>query len=197
MIADQSAKKSCGDCILCCKVMAIEELAKPVSTWCPHCKPGRGCLIYATRPTECQTFSCLWLVNDQLDQRWKPNKSKLVLTTSQDGIEVRCDPGFPDAWRKEPFRSEINEWALSGETDDITVVVIVGQKMILVTPDREFDLGIVGSDQRIVREMSGTLVTNVMIANPSDLERVKDVNRTSQPSPYGKAGYRIMRPIII
>ena len=75
--------------------------------WCPHCKPGHGCLIYPDRPAECRSFSCLWLVNDLLDQHWKPSKSRLVLTTSEDGIEVRCDPGFPDAWRKEPFRSEI------------------------------------------------------------------------------------------
>jgi hypothetical protein len=196
MIAEPSAKKACGDCTLCCKVMAIEELAKPVSSWCPHCKPGRGCLIYANRPMECQTFSCLWLVNDQLDQHWKPNKSKLVLTTSQDGIEVRCDPGFPDAWRKEPFRREISQWALSGETEDVTVVVIIGQKMILVTPGREFDLGVVGADQRIVRELSGTQVTNAIAVKASDLEAVKDANRTAQPSPHGEADYRIMRPII-
>ena len=101
-------------------------------------------------------FSCLWLVNDQLDQHWKPSKSRFVLTTSEDGIEVRCDPGFPDAWRKEPFRSEIRQWAISGETHDVTVVVIVGQKMILVTPDREFDLGVVQPDERIVRELEGT-----------------------------------------
>lgn len=25
--------RQCGDCTLCCKVMAIEELAKPASAW--------------------------------------------------------------------------------------------------------------------------------------------------------------------
>jgi hypothetical protein len=149
--------------------MAIEELAKPVSAWCPHCKPGRGCLIYADRPAECRTFSCLWLVDDQLNPHWKPNKSKLVLTTSEDGIEVRCDPGFPDAWRKEPFRSEIHQWAVSSETLDMTVVVIVGQKMILVAPDREFDLGVVEPDERIVRELEGTRVINATVVKASDL----------------------------
>jgi hypothetical protein len=163
-------QKTCGNCTLCCKVMAIEELAKPLSSWCPHCQPGRGCLIYADRPAECRTFSCLWLVDDQLDQHWKPSKSKLVLTTSEDGIEVRCDPGFPDAWRKEPFRSEIRQWAISGETLDMTVVVIVGQRMTLVTPAREFDLGIVGPDERIVRELCGTEVVNVTVAKAGDLE---------------------------
>jgi hypothetical protein len=163
-------QKTCGDCTLCCKVMAIEELAKPISSWCPHCRPGRGCLIYSNRLAECQTFNCLWLVDDQLDQHWKPSKSRLVLTTSEDGIEVRCDPGFPDAWRKEPFRSEIRQWAISGETHDVTVVVIVGHRMTLVTPDREFDLGIVGPDERIVRELQGNQVVKVTVAKAGDLK---------------------------
>jgi hypothetical protein len=169
MVVTTSVKKSCGDCTLCCKVMAIEELAKPASAWCPHCKPGRGCLVYASRPAECQTFNCLWLIDDRFDARWKPNKSRLVLSASEDGIEIRCDPGFPDAWRKEPYRSEIHKWAVSGEARDVTVLVITGEKMILVTPDREFDLGIVRSDERIVREIEGMKVVNVTVMKASDL----------------------------
>jgi hypothetical protein len=168
MIATQPAKKACGNCTLCCKVMAIEELAKPANSWCTRCKPGHGCSIYNTRPTECRTFNCLWLTDDRLDPRWKPNKSRLVLTTSQDGIEIRCDPGFPDAWRKEPYRSEIHKWAVSGEARDVTVLVITGEKMTLVTPDREFDLGVVRSDERIVREIEGTKVINVTVVKASD-----------------------------
>jgi hypothetical protein len=162
--------RACGDCTLCCKIMAIEALAKPANLWCPHCRPGRGCLIYADRPAECQTFRCVWLVNDRLRQHWKPSRSKLVLTTSDDGIEIRCDPGFPDAWRKEPFRSEIQQWAVSGESLDLTVVVITGQKLILVTPEREFDLGVVQPDQRVVRELDGTRVVNATVVKAADLE---------------------------
>jgi hypothetical protein len=150
--------------------MAIEELAKPASSWCPHCKPGRGCLVYATRPAECRSYACLWLTDDRLDQRWKPSRSKLVLTTSQDGLEIRCDPGFPDAWRGEPFHSQIRRWAVSGEAHDVTVVVITGEKMILVTAAREFDLGVVRQDQRIVREIEGTQVVDVTVVKASDLE---------------------------
>jgi hypothetical protein len=150
--------------------MAIEQLAKPASSWCPHCEPGRGCSIYARRPAECATFRCLWLLNERLGQRWKPSKSRLVLTTSEDGIEVRCDPGFPDAWRKEPYRSEIHQWAVTGETHDVTVVVVTGEKMILVTADREFDLGVVGPDERIVRELEGTRAVNVTVLKASDLQ---------------------------
>lgn len=94
-----SGQRRCGDCTLCCKVMAIEALAKPAGSWCAHCKPGHGCAIYANRPAECESFSCLWLVNDLLDTRWKPGRSKLVLTTSEDGVEIGFDPSSPNGGR--------------------------------------------------------------------------------------------------
>jgi len=151
--------------------MAIEQLAKPASKWCPHCRPGRGCRTYANRPAECRSFSCVWLVNPQLQEHWKPSRSKLVLTTSDDGLEVRCDPGFPDAWRKEPFRSELQQWTVSGEPLDMTIVVVTGQRMTLLTPEREFDLGLVGPDERIVRELEGTKVVNATVAKAIDVEQ--------------------------
>jgi hypothetical protein len=60
---------------------------------------------------------------------------------------------------------------VSGEVHDVTVVVVVGQRMILVTSDREFDLGVVGPDQRIVRELEGTRVVGATVVNEADLER--------------------------
>ncbi len=92
------------------------------------------------------------------------------MTTPQDGIEVRCDPGFPDVWRREPFRSQIHNWAVSGETHDVAVIVITGEKMILVTPNREFDLGVVHPDERIVRELSGTEVVTATVVKATDLD---------------------------
>jgi len=56
------------------------------------------------------------------------------------------------------------------EAHDVTVVVITGEKMILVTPNREFDLGVVRSDERIVREIDGTQVVNVTVVKASDLK---------------------------
>jgi hypothetical protein len=148
--------------------MAIETLAKPAGSWCQHCKPGRGCAIYADRPAECADFACLWLANDLLDDHWKPNRSKLVVTTSDDGVEIRCDPGSPNAWRKQPYADDIRAWAVEGERDDMTVLVIVGHRMILVTPEREFDLGIVGPDERIVRELEGTKVVGATVVKASE-----------------------------
>jgi hypothetical protein len=45
----------------------------------------------------------------------------------------------------------------------MTIVVIIGQRMILVTPDLEFDLGVVQPDERIVRELEGTRVVEVKV----------------------------------
>lgn len=49
------------------------------------------------------------------------------------------------------------------------VVVIVGQRMILVTAEREFDLGIVGPDERIVRELEGTKVVGATVVKVSGI----------------------------
>lgn len=159
--------RQCEDCTLCCKVMAVEAFDKPASSWCPHCEPRRGCLIHETRPDECRQYGCLWLSDLWFGEHWKPSRSKLVLTLSEDGIEIRCDPGFPDGWRKEPFRSEIARLAQAGEAEDFTVLVIVGQRMILVTVTREFDLGVVGPGERIVRELEGTRVIGATVVGAS------------------------------
>ena len=93
-----------------------------------------------------------------------------MVTISEDGIEIRCDPGFPDAWRKQPYHGEINNLAASGEAHDVTVLVIAGERMILVTSDREFDLGVVGADERIVREYEGNRVVGATVVKSRDLE---------------------------
>lgn len=163
-------KRECGNCSLCCKVMAIEELAKRAGSWCSRCSPGQGCRTYQDRPRECQDFSCLWLIDPRFGEHWKPNRSKIVLTTSADGLEVRCDPGFPDAWHKEPFRTEICNLARAGEAHEVSVLVIVGERMTLITPEREFELGVVRPDERIVREFEGTRVVSAAIVKARDLE---------------------------
>jgi hypothetical protein len=93
--------RECGDCSLCCRVMGVESLDKPRGVWCQHCtKPG--CKIYDTRPKDCRTFSCAWLVNDTVPEWMKPNKSKLVLSPNPDGngLMVDVDPQCHRAWRE-------------------------------------------------------------------------------------------------
>jgi hypothetical protein len=156
-------QRVCGDCTLCCKVMAIETLAKPPNVWCADCRPGHGCMRYAERPAECHDFNCLWLIHADIPEHWKPSRSKMVLTTSEDGIEIRCDHASPAGWRKDPYAADIRAWAASGQMNDVTVLVIAGQRMTLVTATSEFDLGIVRADERIVREVEGSLVVGVAV----------------------------------
>ena len=57
-----------------------------------------------------------------------------------------------------------------GEQNDVTVLVIAGEKMVLVTPDREFDLGVVGADQRILREMDGKRVVGATVVDNAEVK---------------------------
>jgi len=135
--------KSCGTCTLCCKVMGITALKKAKGTWCSHCSPGQGCQIYSERPDECRHFSCLWLVDPDLGPEWKPERSKMVITVSNGGrqLELRCDPGYPDAWRRQPYHQKIQEWALAAKPRDGSIIVSVGLQLTLIVPEGEFRLG--------------------------------------------------------
>ena len=58
--ARQKTGRSCGSCSMCCYVMGVEDIGKPKSQWCQHCKPGKGCSIYADRPATCKSsFNCM------------------------------------------------------------------------------------------------------------------------------------------
>jgi len=142
---------------LCCKVLAIDALNKPHGKWCSHCKAGVDCRIYQTRPTECREFTCTWLVDTGLGPEWKPERSRIVVTIAPDrnGLHLRCDPSFPDAWRKEPYYARVKQWARGATETDGVVIVCVGDRMTLVSPDREFYLGTVAEDETIIREYDG------------------------------------------
>jgi hypothetical protein len=149
--------------------MSIAELNKPQGKWCGHCQPGKGCRIYAARPNECRTFNCAWLVDSRLEPEWKPERSKMVVTIARNrnGIEIRCDPGYPGAWRQEPYYSRVKAWAQGAEHDNGSVVILVGNRLTLVTPDREFYLGEFSEDHTIVREYaSGRLVGARLAKHP-------------------------------
>jgi hypothetical protein len=149
--------RSCSGCTLCCKVLGVPALEKPRGTWCSHRERGVGCRIYETRPGECRTFLCGWLVNDRFGAEWKPERSKMVITVARDGngLDFQCDPGFPQAWRQEPYYSQILKLAAIAIPHDGTISVCVGRRMTIITPEREFPLGEVSNDDTIIREYSG------------------------------------------
>jgi hypothetical protein len=87
-------------------------------------------------PSECRTFLCKWLVSDRFGPEWKPKRSKIVITVTRDGnrFEFQCDPGFPQAWRKEPYYSQFLHLSAVAAAHDGFVVVAVGLKRTLIAP---------------------------------------------------------------
>lgn len=79
-------------------------------------------------------------------------KSKMVLTKDpgQNRLTIYVDPGRIDAWRREPYYSQIKFWATAVAKDRGQVIAIWGVGLIAVTPDREINLGPVREDQSIM-----------------------------------------------
>jgi hypothetical protein len=145
--------RGCKDCTLCCKLLGIAALEKPRATWCTHCDVKAGCKIHGAHPAECKDFYCGYLTNAALDERWAPTRSKMVLAYDEvhaPRLSVHVDPARPDAWRKEPYYSQIKRWAVAAAAQRGQVIVWQGRSTIAVLPDRDKDLGEVRPDQFII-----------------------------------------------
>jgi hypothetical protein len=106
---------SCGTCTLCCKTMKVHELDKAAHIWCRHCRIGKGCEIYETRPESCRIYDCLWLQTQRLDRpmaaELRPDHSRVVAGTTNGGDDVvlYLDPDRPDAWQRPAMQTFIRE----------------------------------------------------------------------------------------
>jgi hypothetical protein len=142
--------RACGTCMMCCKVPAIAEFAKPPGVWCKHAVSGKGCDIYADRPASCRAFHCLWMQDESFGADWKPEKAKFDVQDNGSNLQVAVDPSFPNAWTRPPFYAQIKKWAADGAADGQFVFVRIGMRMIALLPDREVDLGRVDAADEIV-----------------------------------------------
>jgi hypothetical protein len=114
-----TTKRTCGDCQLCCKLLPTEEINKPANTRCPHQKSYCGCVIYPRRPLSCQLWSCRWLVDDDMADQPRPDRSHIVVDMMPDVIRktnnvtgeaetvpvivIWVDPAHRDAFRVPAF----------------------------------------------------------------------------------------------
>ena len=148
--------RQCGTCTLCCKLMKVDELEKPMGTWCRHCRPGVGCGIYETRPNVCRAYHCGYLQSAEVSDAWYPARSWIILNPEEIGIVAYVDPGRPTAWMAEPYYSDLKSWARGQLANQRQVIVRVGRRQIAILPDRDVDLGIVGDDEEIVVERTNS-----------------------------------------
>ena len=152
-----TTERQCGACELCCKVMAVQELEKPKGSWCSNCDIGNGCKIYTERPNSCRTFYCGYLISPNLDEHWYPAKCKMIVLGDNGGkrISVHVDADYPEAWKKEPYYSELKRWSLQVAKNQVQLVVLVKSNAIVILPDRDVDLGELEENDRIFTTESG------------------------------------------
>lgn len=145
------APRQCGDCGLCCRVLAVEALAKPAHVACDHYADGVGCTIYDQRPAACRSFRCLWLDQPALAENWKPNRSHIVLhLAASDGqLIATVDPDHPEAWQQPERRQALRDWATRGLSEGFQVIVKIGPRMIAIMPDHDIDLGDFNEGERV------------------------------------------------
>lgn len=144
--------RSCEGCSLCCYMLAVHELGKPIHSWCTHCPTKQRCSIYDARPNECRTFNCGWLTSASIGDEWQPTRCRMLLTAENDGqrLTVVVHPDRPDAWRRQPHYGQLKAWAEAAIQHRGQVVVKIGERYVAITPDRDVELGELGPDELIV-----------------------------------------------
>lgn len=131
----------CGTCTMCCKLYNVDwlEVPKPAGKWCHHCIPGHGCKIWENVPKKCADFYCHWRLNAQLGDAWRPDRAGFLINQNAPHMpyEVILDPTKPDAWRREPFFTQIKRAAVAAIAERKAVLIIVGARQWVLLPDRE------------------------------------------------------------
>ena len=147
--------RECGSCSMCCKVLRVDwfEPVKEAGKWCQHCRPGKGCAIWDTRPQQCGAWHCNWRKNPELGDQWRPDRSGFLINRSalHMPFEVIVDPSKPDSWRKEPYYSVLKRAAAALIAEKSILVVQIGARQILMLPDNEVPVpkGLENTDFRI------------------------------------------------
>jgi hypothetical protein len=151
-VSQPAPGRACGACTLCCKVYDVPVLDKPAGQWCRHALPGRGCGIHETRPDHCRAFYCLWMTQGWIGPEWKPDTAKMVMTIDPHSkyLLVQVDPGSAAAWKREPYYTQLRNWAAAWLRLKRHVVVFVGKSATVVLPDRDVPVGTIEPGDRIV-----------------------------------------------
>jgi hypothetical protein len=83
---------------------------------------------------------------------WKPSLCKMVIDSRPSLFVAHVDPAVSQPWRAEPYFSVLKRLSAQGLTRGIIVMVIERRRTIVILPDREVDLGVIGPDARIAME---------------------------------------------
>jgi hypothetical protein len=157
--------RECGSCSMCCKVYNIADLNKPAGKWCPHCKPGKGCVIHDALPRQCAEFNCLWRTEEELPPHWKPDQAKMVVAIHPVSgyVMVQVDNSTPSAWRRQPYYDQLRLWAKRNLHLGMYVLVCINLDAILILPDQDILLGpLMETDRIAVRKVGNSYEAKVV-----------------------------------
>jgi hypothetical protein len=88
---DPLPARACGDCTVCCTILAIAALKKPAGVTCVHC--DKGCAIHPTRPQTCRDFYCGWRTLEIFPERWRPDLSGVFAQLESEDIPAQFETG--------------------------------------------------------------------------------------------------------
>jgi uncharacterized protein len=142
--------RTCSGCTLCCSLLGIVELKKPVFTICKHCVIGKGCKIYEVRPQTCAVFYCSYRISADLPEYWNPKICGMVLhrdaNSGTDIISIICSNSAKHRWKQEPYWNDIKKIAADVHIRQGAYVRILrkGQPVLIINP-KTFETHAVGN----------------------------------------------------
>jgi len=110
--------RGCGDCTVCCTVMAIDkpDIQKAAGVTCRFCRGG--CAIYDARPALCRDYQCGWRQLPILDDSWRPDRSGVFAEVE----EIDGDAGIglvlvgnPLKTVRQPWFIDFVAWAVASD----------------------------------------------------------------------------------
>lgn len=137
-------------------MLDIAELGKAAGAECPHCIRGGGCGIYSDRPTVCGEFYCGYLALPFVHARWFPSDCGMMIfpDAARNRLAVHVDPARPDAWKADPYHSDLRQWARAAEQMGFQVYVAIGRQIVAILPHEDVDLGVFDDGDRLIYERS-------------------------------------------
>jgi hypothetical protein len=151
-----TSSNACGECDMCCRLLAIEVLEKPPGPLCGHFQDG-CCSVYQDRPDACRGFHCLWLKSERLtpevrmSPQWRPDRAKFMMYSEHGDrrLNVVVDADHPQAWTREPYYGFLKRLS-HRVAEGYELLVFVGDRRIVIFPDEDVDLGPVKPEDEIV-----------------------------------------------
>ncbi len=137
--------RRCGDCQLCCRVIAVESLGKGQYSRCQHQRHRKGCALFGKfeRPLECEIWVCGWLSEYDTADMPRPDRCHYVidcawppitLDTAERGritvkaIPIWTDPKYPDAYKAPELKAYLLRRAAEGKLG------LINNRFLLVPP---------------------------------------------------------------